>query len=80
MLFSLAVLAFHGGGVGDGVHGPRDGRAGDGEAIPMDTTATTTRTVPTVDMTQVRLTVMGTAMDINMARERANLTLPLDRK
>ena len=47
-LSSLAVLAFHGGGAGVGVHG----RAGDGRDILLDPTATATAppTVTTADM------------------------------
>jgi len=91
MLSLLAVLAFHGGGAGDGVHGPGEG-AGDGDIL-MDPTATamatTTRTATTAGMAQeVRGMVMGmatdmdttTAMRVNIAPMRANIVLPLDRK
>ena len=65
-LSSLAVLAFHGGGAGAGVHG----RAGDGQDILLDPTATAPNTVTTADMAmEIPATVMGTTTDLATAMQ-----------
>jgi len=74
-LFSLAVLAFHGGGAGAGVPG-----AGDGGDILLDSTATAPNTVTTARMAmapntvttariamEIPATVMGMATDLATA-------------
>jgi hypothetical protein len=78
-LSSLAVLAFHGGGVGAGVPGVRVPGVGDGGDILLDSTATAPNTVTTARMAmEIPATVMGMATDLATAMQ-ANTAPPLDR-
>ena len=61
-LSSLAVLAFHGGGPGAGVHGAGAGvhhRAGDGRVTLMDLTATVPNTAT------MAMEILATAMEMD---------------
>jgi hypothetical protein len=78
-LSSLAVLAFHGGGVGAGVPGVGVPGVGDGRDILLDSTATAPNTVTTARMAmEIPATVMGMATDLATAMQ-ANTAPPLDR-
>ena len=76
-LSSLGVLAFHGGGVGAGVHG----RVGDRGDILLDRTAMAPHTVTTAGMAmEILATVMETVTDLPPAPAmQANTAPQLDR-